>query len=132
MKKLDNILLIDDNEATNFLHKLIIEESGYSKRVTVINNGVDALEYLKNVDALEYVKPEIIFLDINMPGMNGWEFLEEYEKFQNELKVKSLIVMLTTSINPNDIKKAKLLNLVDGFKSKPLTLKMLEELIKEL
>lgn len=102
MKKLKCILLIDDDEATNYLHKLYIEQANIVENIRIAYNGIEALEYLKNTQNSEYLIPELIFLDINMPGMNGWEFLEEYKKLDVKIKGSAIVIMLTASINPDD------------------------------
>ncbi|MDO5980785.1 response regulator [Flavivirga spongiicola] len=118
--KVDCILLIDDDKATNFFNKLIIEKMNLAKQVYIAENGQKALEFLKLTVEGEYPQPNLIFLDINMPVMNGWEFLMEYKKLDVSKKdIK--IVMLTTSSNPNDEKKAERIEEVSSFKKKPLS-----------
>ncbi|EPR67729.1 response regulator [Cyclobacterium qasimii] len=128
-KKVNCILLIDDDEPTNFLHKIIIDDSGLANKVVAVQSGYEALEYLENKEDGEYPQPDLIFLDINMPAMNGWEFLEEYNKLDEGIKGKVVVVMLTTSINPDDKKKALSKGFINGFLSKPLSKEMLEKLI---
>ena len=128
-KKLDCILLIDDDKPTNYFHKIIINDSGLTERVIAIQSGQEALEYLGQKEEGQYPRPDLIFLDINMPAMDGWEFLEEYNKLDKNKKAKILIIMLTTSINPEDEKKAKEINLINGFQRKPLSVEMLEKII---
>jgi len=129
-KKINCILLIDDDGTTNFLHKIIIQETGLAEKVVAVQSGKEALEYLEKKEDGEYPRPDLIFLDINMPAMNGWEFLEEYNKLDQSLKGQIMIVMLTTSINPDDETKAQDIDLIDGFLSKPLTEEMLAEIIE--
>lgn len=126
-KKLDCILLIDDDPEDNFFHKIIIERSNVTNKVDVVLNGIEALDYLKKDNQ---VVPELIFLDINMPKMNGWEFLTHYKQFSPNQKAKIVIMMLTTSANPDDVKRAKEIEEVTGFETKPLTPEMLEEIMK--
>ena len=79
-EKLRNILLIDDSKADNFISSRIIKKSDVTNEITVTHGAREALDYLgKSVDG-NYPKPEIIFLDINMPDMTGWYFLNEYEQ----------------------------------------------------
>ena len=80
--QLSCIMLVDDNESDNFFHQLTIENSNCAEKIICFNMAKDALAYLENNQAPIYVQPDIIFLDINMPGMNGWEFLEAYEKLR--------------------------------------------------
>ena len=126
MKKLNCILLIDDDEEDNEYHQIVINRAGVTDTIKVAENGEEALRLLKEAgEAL----PELIFLDINMPRMNGWEFLAEYKKLG--LKKKQIIIlMLTTSINPADIERAKKIEEVTGYQVKPLTTDMLGEIIE--
>jgi CheY-like chemotaxis protein len=79
MKKINCIMLIDDNEDDNFFHERVIRKSSYADIILVKQSALDALNYLKK-DLLESEYPDLIFLDINMPAMNGWEFLEEFNQ----------------------------------------------------
>jgi CheY-like chemotaxis protein len=126
-KKLKCILLIDDNESDNFLHKRVIEKSEIAERVVVVLNGKEALDFISAIGRCENTdglcsQPELIFLDINMPVMDGWEFLEEYQKLEDIKKGKTVITMLTTSINPADQIKAEKMMDASCFQYKPLTL----------
>lgn len=116
--KLEYIYLIDDDIPTNFIHERIIEGSGVEAKVHVFEGGALALEYL-NQNSIDS-KPGIIFLDINMPGMDGWEFLDQYEKLPQEQRSKIILVILSTSINPDDKYKSEQRASVDSFLSKPL------------
>ncbi len=121
-KKLKCILLVDDDEPTNFLNKMLIERSSCAETVSVAQGGEAALEYLllaeSNKDTL---LPDLILLDINMPAMNGWEFLSRYNMTENISDNKCVIVMLSTTLNPDDRLQAEKLPVVSGFESKPLT-----------
>jgi CheY-like chemotaxis protein len=130
-KKLNCILLIDDDEATNFIHKLVIKKADCAKEVVTMESGYDALDYLTKTKNGVYPQPDIIFLDINMPAMDGWEFLQEYAKLEEDQKGHVVLVMLTTSLNPDDEAKAKNINHVNGFKNKPLSTEMIMDIIKE-
>nr|WP_293837418.1 response regulator [uncultured Arsenicibacter sp.] len=123
------ILLIDDDPDDNFLHQIVIRDSGLCEQIRVSENGIQALNYLTGVHHPGYIRPDIILLDINMPGMNGFEFLGEYDKLPKEQKAKVVLMMLTTSLNPDDHKRAMSYGIVDSFKSKPLTRKLLEDVV---
>ncbi|MEJ8844332.1 response regulator [Lacibacter sp. H375] len=127
-KKLNCILLVDDDHDDNLYHQVILDEMNIAHRIDIALNGLEALAYLKN-ENLEV--PEIIFLDLNMPKMNGWEFLEHYKQLNKEQKARVVLVILTTSANPDHIKKAKEIEEVTGFETKPLTKQMLHDLLNK-
>ena len=130
---LDFILLVDDDEATNFLNQRVIRKAEINTEVQVANNGKEALDFLSNTGKFSEVKtlPQagLIFLDINMPGMNGWEFLDAYKKLPEDQTRHIKVLMLTTSINPDEEKKAIDIAEVKGFIHKPLTPEKLEKAI---
>lgn len=125
-KKLNCILLVDDDPDDNFFHQRIIKKMDITNAIEVARNGIEALEYLRKENQ---VIPELIFLDINMPKMNGWEFLEEYKDLDPKQKARITIMMLTTSANPDDIKRANEIKDATGIKTKPLSLEMLNEIL---
>lgn len=129
-EKLKCVLLIDDDHATNFIHRKIIEKSQITEYIEVALNGEEALNYIdKTPDFFEF--PSIIFLDINMPVMDGWEFLESYENIKVSKKDKTIIVMMSTSFNPDDKIKAENVRCVDCYKSKPMTFEVIDEIISK-
>lgn len=135
MKKVNCILLIDDNRADNEFHKINIRKAGVSDNVKIANGGEKALDYLdacaKNDHSVESPKPNIIYLDINMPGMDGFEFLQEYAKLDERLKSQVVIIMLTTSLNPDDQKRAMAFNEVTEFQNKPLTVEVIQATVEK-
>ena len=128
-KKLNSIMLIDDDQATNFLHKLVIKKADCTEDVHIELNGEAALNYLNTQIDGKYPKPDLIFLDINMPRMNGWAFLEEYHKLIDGQQGVAVIVMLTTSLNPDDLELAKKFSEISEFKNKPMTQAMIMDII---
>lgn len=119
-EKSGRIMLIDDNTIDHFLVKMIFRKTGFIHEVNCFDVASDALMFLsdvKNADAL----PDIIFLDINMPVMNGFDFLEEFTRLPDTVKKKSGIVMLTSSLIESDMEKANTNPYVRLFLNKPLT-----------
>ncbi|MCY7329585.1 MAG: response regulator [Saprospiraceae bacterium] len=126
-KKLNCILLVDDDAEDNYFHQIIINEMNITERIEVALNGVEALNFLKKENQIH---PDIIFLDINMPKMNGWEFMEAYKELRADQKAKVVVVMLTTSENPEDKKRAGQFPDIIGFNSKPLTEEILNRILE--
>ena len=130
------MLLVDDNESDNFIHKRVIEKSGITNNIAIALNGREALDFLtakiqNGQQEDTYSQPELIFLDINMPIMDGWEFLEEYHKLEVSQKGKVVFIMLTTSLNPSDRVKAEALLENGCFYFKPLTLEMINKIMQQ-
>ncbi len=129
--KLNSVLLIDDDEPTNFIAKMIVTKADLNENTQAIQSGVKALKYLQDENLSNYDIPDLIFLDINMPTMNGWEFLEEYKKLDIHKKKKIVLYMLTTSMNDDDQIRSEKIEHVDGFLIKPLTLKTYTEIVNK-
>lgn len=120
-------MLVDDNDTDNFISKRIIEITKFAQNVEVKNSGKSALDYLRenqnNIESL----PNLIFLDINMPIVDGFVFLYEFEKFNDTIKDKCKVIILSSSDNKRDIDKIVNNNHVIKFITKPLTETSLEE-----
>ena len=127
---LKSIMLIDDNKIDNMFHDRVIKKSNVANTVIVKESAQEALDFLKNTINQEL--PEIIFLDINMPGMNGWEFIEHYKQLDPD-KNKSLVVVMLSpyEINDEDIKR-KTSGIFADFKTKPITQVTLDEVLLRL
>lgn len=130
-KMLKYVLLIDDDEPTNYFNELIIGEQQCAENIISVQNGQAALDLLKNNGKNPHPTPELIFLDINMPAMSGWEFLENYQNLKQENRAKVVIVMLTTSLNPDDRKRAETIDVIDDFYQKPLTAEVLQAILEK-
>ena len=124
--KIKNILLIDDDEIDNFVNQHLVAESNIAESITVKSSAVDALEYLKTL-TVEF--PSLIFLDIRMPEMDGFEFLEKYEQFPEYLKDQCTVYMLSSSLNPKDLDRIAHNPSVKKFMNKPLSPAMLSDMI---
>lgn len=122
-------MLVDDNPDDLFFHERVIRKNDAANTVISKQGGVEALEYLKAKKEHPTTHPDLIFLDINMLGMNGWEFLEEYGMLDAEYQCKITIVMLTTSDNPDDKKRALSKTPKIDFRTKPLTKEMLSDVM---
>ena len=128
MNNIGTVMLVDDNDTDNFISKRIIEITQFSQHVIVKSSGKSALDYLdENKNSLDAI-PDIIFLDINMPIVDGFVFLYEYEKFSNSVKDKCRVIILSSSDNKRDIDKIINNDLVIKFVTKPLTEKTLTEI----
>jgi CheY-like chemotaxis protein len=103
--KINSLYVIDDDKIYHFLLKNLLKQNGIDVNSTFFNNGHDAIEVLKNNEADTI--PDLILLDINMPIMNGWQFLEEYKKIVANLPKTSAIYMISSSNNDEDINRAK-------------------------
>lgn len=128
MKPLPCIALIDDNPADNYLHERAIRRAGAAENVEVYEEAAVALEALRDGTS----EPDLILLDLNMPGMDGWEFLEAFEALPEARRQARVMVMLTTSVNPEDEARARASGVLRGFCPKPLTSDKARELVEEL
>ena len=123
MKKLESIMLVDDDTNVNFYNKYILSELKPDITIIEFTSGKAALDFLNGNN------PDIILLDINMPLMDGWVFLEEYNKLPKEKISQTIVVILTSSINPEDKQKVVNYPYVKQFYNKPLNVEALKEII---
>ncbi|OKL41985.1 response regulator [Pontibacter flavimaris] len=136
MRKLSGILLIDDDDTTNFLNQRLLDRMEVAKHIRTFVNGKQAFDYLYNVsnnnyeeESDEYFKPELIFLDINMPVMDGFEMLDLYERLNPEFRQRIMMVVLTTSTHPQDTANSQKYNA--EYLIKPLTAEKVSNLLKK-
>jgi CheY-like chemotaxis protein len=123
-KKYHTVMLIDDNEIDNLINQKMIEAASIAENIYTHTGAKSAIEFLRNMEKLEVadrVLPDVIFLDIDMPLMDGFQFLDEFEKLSNVAKKKCKIVMLTSSINPQDFNRSKKYENVRLYLNKPLS-----------
>lgn len=129
MNAVKHTLLIDDDPISLFVCETMITKNAFAEKVTSFKNGRDALNYLQHTLAANGDPvPEIIFLDINMPMLTGWDFLDEAEETLRNLKPHPQVIMLSSTFDPQDFEKSKTYNLVVDFISKPLTTEDLAKL----
>ena len=127
MKKFKKVLLIDDDEIVNSINQVIIKHAKFAEEVVALTGVSQAIEFLKAEDANGGV-PDVIFLDLNMPDRNGWDFMDEFT--QLEIKTPK-VVMLTSSISIKDEKKAKSSEDIAAYVSKPLSPEILDKIYEE-
>lgn len=124
-------MLVDDDEITNLINTEVLTREHADDDVIAYTSANEALVYLKELlqSSVEKI-PAIIFLDINMPIMDGWEFLEEFQKLPEEPLRTCRIFMLSSSIDLEDVERSKQYPVVKDFISKPLTVSKLKSVLK--
>jgi len=125
MPSIERILLVDDNEADNAFHEIMIRRAGFAGELLVLESGAEALSYLESAD-LDI--PTYIFLDINMPMMDGFEVAERAAPLLRE-KRTVIMVMVTSSSDPHDLARAGGLAVIRGFITKPLSVESIRDLL---
>ena len=125
-----SILLVDDDEINNFISIKLIKKALANANITACLNGRFAIDELSRIQKTDPdLLPDFILLDINMPIMNGWEFLDEYKRLNLDPAGKSKIYIISSSVFSNDITKAKSYPLVKNFVSKPLSVEKIVEML---
>lgn len=126
-----SVLLIDDDKATNFFNSIMLTKHDFFQDVHAVQSGYDAITYLENTVKNGNTKPDLIFLDINMPGMNGWDFLTHFEKIDKHITKGIKIILLSTSSDPNEVRKSMIDYNVDDFICKPLSISLLDGVVEK-
>ena len=136
MGRIGKILLVDDDEITCYINRSLLDEMEVAEQIESVHDGMQALQYVKGGfigTASPHCKIDLLFLDLNMPVMNGFEFLEEVKKLNDIERSKLRIIILTSSSNKKDAEQAALHNdLVSGYLTKPLQKEKLKEVIGEM
>jgi CheY-like chemotaxis protein len=130
--KYNTILIIDDNEVDNFISQKLVELNHFAEKTHIFTTCKDALEFIKKLTVTDGVTtgtyPDIIFVDLNMPVMNGFEFISIFKKLQDAKLKKCRIVILTSSVSDQDKIRVERMEVGAAFISKPLT----DEILKKL
>jgi CheY-like chemotaxis protein len=129
MNKINSVVLVDDDTTTNYVNQLLLEDLDVTHQILIAHNGEEALELISGNCENGYC-PQLILLDINMPVMNGFEFMEAYQRLDSKHKQSVVVVMLTTSLNPKDVKRLQEVP-INGFLNKPLTEDKVRALLKQ-
>lgn len=126
-------MLVDDDDVSNFINEKVIEASQMARHTHVRRNGQEALDFIKmHCDASPTTScPDVILLDIKMPVMDGFEFLQEFEKARKSIKAPIRVILLTSSSNPHDVDRAQSFD-IKGYLNKPLSLEKLNEVVSKL
>lgn len=130
---LETILFIDDDLITLMLCKMVISKASFSNEIATAKNGENALKYFDKLKTTHSIhKPQLIFLDLNMPVMNGWEFLDSFNTDAYAEFHQTKIVILSSTIDPADLERSKKYPMVIEFLSKPITKEMLDYLKEKI
>lgn len=127
---INTICIIDDDPIFVFGSKILLRNNSFASDYLVCQNGQEALDTIMPLIESEERLPEVIFLDLNMPIMDGWEFLDEFGKISRESGIR--IYILSSSVDSRDLERAKKYDIVSGFIAKPLTDVKIKELAQEI
>lgn len=130
MKTIDLACIIDDDQVYLFAMKRMMKLSNFCKAFIIYNNGAEALNNLHAIIDSDKSIPDVILLDINMPIMDGWQFLDEFIKIECHKQIT--VYMVSSSIDPADIEKAKSYETVSNYIVKPISIEMLNDIAKEI
>lgn len=123
-----SIMIVEDDDTARFLLQVQIDRLGTGDVLTIVTNGEEAIDVLHRGIAGEHALPDIVILDPGLPVMDGWEFLDTYARMLPEMGRQAVIVILTTSIDPADMERARSYSFVRRFIVKPLRTGQLEEI----
>ncbi|MFT5336313.1 MAG: CheY-like chemotaxis protein [Luteibaculaceae bacterium] len=130
MINIQSVLLVDDDDISNFVSKDVVVRSGLVETIDVVINGELALNHIKSMGKSSQ-KPLLVFLDINMPVMDGFEFLEEFDKLTEKEKEGVYIIMLTSSTDESDLVRSRFFP-ISGYIAKPLSPDKLSEVVDKI
>ncbi len=132
LKKIQSTCIIDDDPIFIYGTRRIMKEVDFCDNILVFNNGQDAIEGLKELIDKGEDLPEVLFLDLNMPIMNGWEFLEDFVKIPNPDGKKVIIYIISSSVDPRDLERIRNYKMVNNYILKPLSPQDLENVLRDV
>lgn len=127
-----NLAVIDDDEMYVLALKKLLEKGKFSDRTVYFENGNIALNYFDKCINQSHLIPELIFLDVNMPVTNGWQFIKEFRKLKTRIDKKITIYMISNTVNQEEIDRAKELEEVTDFVCKPVTFITLTQILSKM
>ena len=127
MEQLSSVMLVDDDSTNNFLNELLLKSLSVTERILIAENGTQALDMIEQTAGPG--EPALILLDVNMPGLNGIQFLEAYRKLPQAQRSATVIIMLTTTMDARDLARLDELNIA-GLVSKPLTQEKVDSILQ--
>lgn len=129
MKKIETLYVIDDDDTYQFIIQKVVEETRLVDQIKLFSNGKLALTFLESAISENKILPDVILLDISMPVMDGWEFLENFILLNPKVGKKITIYLVSSSVNPRDVEKARNITEVTDYVVKPISKEKLIELI---
>ena|ERR1035437_4802680 len=132
MRPINLVTIIDDDEIVSFIERKIIEQTNLVNQIKVFSHGQEAIDFLKANSINADLLPEIILLDLNMPFMDGFQFLEEFIKLEPRLERKITIYVVSSSVSPNDMNRIKSISEVTDYIIKPITKVLFEKIVRLL
>ena len=132
MKKIETFCIVDDDDIYQFTTSLLLKKTDLVNKIIVFSNGLKAINFLKDEMGTKENIPDVLFLDINMLVMDGWEFLEEYLLIKPMMPKTVVIYMVSSSVNEKDVLKAKSISALSGYMVKPISSQNIMEVILEI
>ena len=129
MKKIGTFCIVDDDDIYQFTTSLLLKKTDLVNKIIVFSNGLKAINFLKDEMGTKENIPDVLFLDINMPVMDGWEFLEEYLLIKPMMPKTVVIYMVSSSVDERDVLKAKSISALSGYLVKPISSQNIMEVI---